>query len=63
MRMAGCLVLVWSYCKAGEDVGSCSHANTNHAVDPAEKGAVTVGLEMKSQFMHIVIDQLSTGGH
>ncbi len=50
-----------THCKAGEDVRSCSDADANHAVDPAEKPPVTVELEMKSRFMHIVIDQWPTG--
>ncbi len=49
-----------THCKAGEDVRSCSHADADHTVDPAEKALVTVGLEMNGQFRHIIIDQLST---
>lgn len=53
-----------THCKAAEDVCSSAHADADHAVDPAEKPVVTVGLEGNSQFMHINIDQLSTwGGH
>lgn len=51
-----------TYCKAGEDVCSCSHTDANHAVDPAEKPPVTEGLEMNCQFIDIIIDRLLTGG-
>lgn len=47
------LVLMGTHCKAGEDVRSCSHTNADHTVDPAEKPLVTVGLEMKIQFIYI----------
>lgn len=49
-----------TYCKAGEGIGSCSHTNADHAVDPAEKPPVTEGLEINSQFMYIIIDRLLT---
>lgn len=45
-RMVDGLVLKWTHCKPSEDVGSGSNADTNHAVDPAEKPPVTVRLGM-----------------
>lgn len=39
------LVLMGTHRKAAEDVRSCSHADANHAVDPAEKPPVTNGDE------------------
>lgn len=54
------LIRMGTHCKAGEDVCSCSHANADHAVDPAEEPMVTEGLERNSQFMHVIIDQPST---
>lgn len=44
----GALVRMGTYCKAGEDVCSCAHADADHAVDPAEKWLVTAGLEVNS---------------
>lgn len=56
------LVQVWTHCKAAKDVCSSSHADADHAVNPAEKPTVTDGQEMNIHFMHIIIDQLSTEG-
>lgn len=50
-----------TYCKAGEDVRSCSHANADHAVDAAEKPAVTEAPGRNRLFLHIIIDLLLMG--